>query len=217
MIPYIDIHTHQIIADSSILQVFNQIIGQQDVSNSIKTNGIHPWYINQDLKQQLALLEHYAKQPNSIAIGECGLDKLASTNWEVQIEAFKEQILLANRLNKPLVIHCVKAYEEVFQQLKQFQVAVPVFFHGVNKKNTLIESLVKKGYYVGLGAFILHGRHDDLIAKIDLTKIFLETDDQSISIVDIYSYFSRIRKISIEQLKEQLVQNFEEVFNYKII
>lgn len=217
MLPYIDIHTHQRLADNTILQVLNHIVGQEEIPNMVCSAGIHPWYIDHDLEKQYFILAETAQQANVIAIGECGLDKICNTPWDTQLEVFVHQIQLANELRKPLIIHCVRAYEEVLYTLKQQKIQVPVLFHGVNKKYHLIESLLQQGYYIGLGAFILNGHHDVTIKTIDLDKIFLETDNISTNIVDIYSYFCRVRNITIEQLQHQVIQNVSKVFNYQIV
>jgi len=217
MLPYIDIHTHQHIVENELFQVLNTIIGKEEVPNSICSVGIHPWYFDNNLDEQYALLRVAIQQPNVIAIGECGLDKICNTPWDRQIQVFEQQIQLANTSQKPLIIHCVRAYEEVIYVLMEQKVQVPVLFHGVNKKLPLIQSLIKLGYYISFGGFILDGQHDEAIKTIDLTKIFLETDNKSTNIIDIYSYFCRVRNISIEQLKQQLVQNMSNVFNYKIV
>lgn len=216
MLAYIDIHTHQKTRDSNVFAITNQIIGREETLDSICSTGIHPWYID-NIQLQYDELQRTLINPNVLAVGECGLDKVCSTAWEVQIQVFRKQIQLANAIDKPLIIHCVRAYEEVLQLLKEENNKVPILFHGVNKKYPLIQSLIKQNHYVSLGAFILDGHHDDTIKNIDLTKFFLETDNKSTDIVDIYSYFCRVRNMSIEQLKSQLVQNLSKAFNYTIV
>lgn len=218
MLPYIDIHTHQITNPENTFQVFNYIIEQDEIdSTQICSAGIHPWYIHDDLEKQYFILTETVKLSNVIAIGECGLDKVCNTAWSQQVKAFEQQIHLANEINKPLIIHCVRAFEEVIQTLKHHKNQVPVLFHGLNKKFTLIQSLLNQGYYISLGEFILNGKHDEVIKNIALSKFFLETDNKSTDIVEIYSYFCRVRNIPIEQLQEQLIQNMKNVFNYKIV
>lgn len=217
MLPYIDIHTHQLALAKDLFQVLNYAVGKEQEPHSPCSAGIHPWYIDEAMDVQFAALNEVASKTNILAIGECGLDKICTTAWTTQLEAFELQIQLAQKINKPLVIHCVRAYAEVLQLLKQYRVDIPVFFHGVHKKQAVIDTLLQHGYYVGLGSFICHGGHDETIRSIALDKIFLETDDKSTDIVAIYSYFCRVRNITIETLQQQLVQNLSDVFNYNII
>lgn len=215
--PFIDIHTHQFQEQKDTFQLLNGIVGKEEIPNRASSVGIHPWYIDEGAESQLALLKKTASKEHILAIGECGLDKITETDWAVQIEIFEKQIQLANQLQKPLIIHCVRAYQEIFTVLKAQKVSVPVIFHGFNKKLALAYSILNQGYYLSLGTSILHTKQDDLIQSVDLNKTFFETDDKSINVVDIYSYFCRVRKISLADLQKQIAKNFENVFRYNIL
>lgn len=214
--PLIDIHTHTQSNEEGIFRLVNRIVSKDYVNDRICSAGIHPWYIDIDVEAQFQALEQYAQKKSVIAIGECGLDKLHNLNWDRQAPIFERQIVLANNIQKPLIIHCVRAYQEVMHHLKEQKVSVPVFFHGFNKKIELAHSLLDHGYFLGLGPSILKGQQDELIRNIPLDHFFLETDDKSTKIVDIYLYFCAVRKISLEQLKHQLTQNLLNVFRYNI-
>lgn len=84
------------------------------------------------------------------------------------------------------------------------------------KKIELAEQLLGEGYYLSLGASLLTTKKDDLITGIPLDRIFLETDDKSSKIVDIYTYFCRVQKIDLNLLKEQVYKNFVDIFNYPL-
>lgn len=215
--PFIDIHTHNKLDTSSILSVQNHIVGQDEITSSNPyTAGIHPWHVDRSPDIQLKQLEIIAEKKEVIGIGECGLDKLCTTDWDLQMEVFQQQIGLANKVDKPIIIHSVRAYQEIMQQLNLQHVQTPVIFHGFNKKNELAKDLLKKGYYLSLGADILLGRQNALIATIPLNRVFLETDNKTTNIVDIFSYFCAARKIPLAVLKQQMVENLEHVFNYRI-
>ncbi|MBE8721305.1 TatD family hydrolase [Sphingobacterium pedocola] len=216
-VPYIDIHTHDRDKQDDVLSLQNCIVSKDHFPSTICSVGIHPWYIDNDFDTQYQISETYAASENVLAIGECGLDKLTETKWEKQIRCFELQIQLANIVGKPIIIHCVRAYQETFQVLLQQKVAVPVIFHGFNKNTALAQSALKKGYLISLGADILFGSKNNLINNLPLEKVFLETDDKSISIVDIYTYFCAARKISMDQLRNQLAQNFQNVFKYSYL
>lgn len=178
--------------------------------------GIHPWYVTPDgIEHELVQLEQYASQPNVVAIGECGLDKLTNTDWSLQEDAFHRQIRLANKLHKPLIIHCVRAYDEVLLLLKQEQVAVPVVFHGFNKNVQVAQRILAKGYYLSFGAVLLNDQ-SSAIAAIQACpedRFFLETDDADIAIGQIYEKAADVRKTGKDDLILQLQKNFQAVFN----
>ena len=217
MLPYIDIHTHQLQEDSNTFQLLNCIIEKEEFPTTICSVGIHPWYIDDEKDIQFELLKSYATNENVLAIGECGLDKITETNWQLQIEIFEKQIQLVNVLQKPLIIHCVRAYQEVFAILKDQKVNVPVIFHGFNKKAELGNSILQQGYFVSLGTSILNGNQDNFIQSVELDKIFFETDNKSTNVVDIYYYFCTVRKIGMSDLQEQIVKNFRNAFRYNIL
>src|SRR5690606_24764773 len=134
--------------------------------------GIHPWYIDDNFQVQMEALELYLAKDGVLAVGECGLDKNISADFQKQIMAFEKQIELANQLGKPLIIHCVRAYSEVFSCLLKKKVQVPVIFHGFSKKWVLAEQLLKHGFYISLGPQILKSEMDELISHIPLDKLF---------------------------------------------
>ncbi|MBS1780918.1 MAG: TatD family hydrolase [Bacteroidetes bacterium] len=199
-----------VLSVQSLYQNFEQVgnDGQYSV-------GLHPWYINNDtFDAKFRELEQAAKGDNVMAVGECGLDKVCDTDWDLQVRAFSKQVNLANRLRKPLVIHCVRAYEEVLGMLKDSAVNVPVIFHGFNKKWQLAEQILKQGYYLSFGAAILKedAGAKDVFNKVPADKFFLETDDRDASIIDIYNAAASIRKTPPDALILQLRKNFATVF-----
>ena len=177
--------------------------------------GIHPWYVDADFDNQLAKLEQYATLPNVVAIGECGLDKLTATPWHLQERTFRQQIQLANTLHKPLIIHCVRAYDEVLQILQQEQVQVPVVFHGFNKNVQIAQRILAQGYYLSFGAALLNDQSPAIMAiqVCPEDRFFLETDDADIAIGQIYEKVADIRKTDLDALILQLHKNFQAVFN----
>lgn len=211
---YIDIHTHHQQVDKGTFQLQNIIIGKDTLPMHPCSVGIHPWYINSDVEAQFALLEDSARHKNVLAVGECGLDKLCETDWKLQTDVFQRQIAIAESLQKPLIMHCVRAYQEVQKVLKR--TTQPIVFHRFNKNIELAQQLLQQGYYLSLGAEILRGKMDAHIRELPLEKIFLETDDKAISIIEIYAYFCTVRKINPIHLKEQIGKNFEKVFKYVV-
>jgi len=179
--------------------------------------GLHPWYIQEENWQQdLKDLEKYYNQETVLAIGECGLDKVCKTAFSLQEEVFVSQINLANKINKPLIIHCVRAFDEILLLLKKHRNKVPVIFHGFNKNLSLAEKLVAAGHWLSFGKSILHKDKRSAFASIPLDKIFFETDDASTGIDNIYITAAEIKNISIEELSSQLSKNLFTVFNITI-
>lgn len=212
---YIDFHTHRRTASDSVFELLNVVVGRDAFETKYPfTAGIHPWYISKNLEPQFAELSSYAQLESALAIGECGLDKICKTEWTAQEVVFIRQLDLAYQLDKPLIIHCVRAYQEVMNILKYRKQTV--IFHGFNKNPLLAKQILRQGHYLSLGADILRGHLDELIRTLPLDKIFLETDGKTVSIIDIYTYFCTARKINSGILRKQLIRNFEHVFKYSI-
>jgi TatD DNase family protein len=212
---YIDIHTHKQSAMGMYVINRHKDFAQAGDGTTCSM-GIHSWYIQSGgLNEQLEELNKYAGLPNVIAIGECGLDKLTDTDWQLQLTAFEEQVRLASQLNKPLVIHCVRAYEEVLHILKAEEVQVPVIFHGYNKNIELAERLIKAGYYLSFGAALLKegSNASTVLPSIPADRFFLETDDSPVDIADIYTAAASLLKTEPDALILQLQNNFHRVFN----
>jgi len=214
---FINIHTHQ--KNNYSQQNCWNLINKHDRFDETNTLsyyslGIHPWHIDiQKIKDDLSSLKMACHNPNVLAIGECGLDKICEVSFKLQQDVFKEQILWANEIAKPLIIHCVRAYEDVLQMLIDNENIMPVIFHGFNKNETIAQKIIQSGYYISFGKDITKIELEKIIIAIPLDKIFLETDDSDICIEDIYKEFYRIRNIPKPQLILQIQKNLKTFFN----
>jgi TatD DNase family protein len=180
---------------------------------------LHPWLIDKDTYlNQLEELERLIYERRCIAIGECGLDKLSKVNFNLQQEVFVEQIKLANRVKKPLIIHCVKAFNELINCLNLNDNKMPVIVHGFNNNENIARIMVNEGYYFSFGKALLGYESNAARAIITVGRknFFLETDDADISIKYIYKKAAELLHIDEEIIKQQLQQNFEMVFNLKL-
>jgi TatD DNase family protein len=212
MFTWFDAHTHH----SGLARegVYAQYNVRQDFGavHQACSMGLHPWYLQDN---DITALEPYAASPLVKAIGECGLDKITATPWNLQLAVFRAQVQLAMSLQKPLIIHCVRAFNEVLQVLKEEQVNVPVIFHGFNRKRELAEQLFDAGYYLSFGAALL--QPDSNAAAVwsaaPAEQVFLETDDAPQDIETIYTAAAGIRKTSINTIILQLQKNATTVFD----
>lgn len=210
---FYNIHTHHTPAAGqwaivNLQQDFDAIPG-----TGLFSAGLHPWYLNEETAgvalQQLNLA---LQKANVLAVGECGLDKVCKTDYELQQHYFRQQVLLANQHNKPLILHCVKAFDDTLRILKEAAVAVPVIFHGYHKSAELAAQLVKAGYYLSFGKHIMQAATADVFQSIPLNHIFLETDAAESGIEVLYAQAAAIKNISISQLEEQVAANAAKLF-----
>jgi TatD DNase family protein len=214
---FINTHTHAQLYDAKI-EVVNLSIDAVEKTNYY-SYGLHPWFIDKDTYlNQLEELERLIYEKRCVAIGECGLDKLSKVSFNLQEEVFIEQIKLANRVKKPLIIHCVKAFNELINCLNLNDNKMPVIVHGFNNNENIARIMVNEGYYFSFGKALLG--YESNAAKAIITvgrkNFFLETDDADISIKYIYKKAAELLRVDEEIVKQQLQQNFETVFNLKL-
>lgn len=174
--------------------------------------GIHPWFIEDDIERQIEELKSVVFSECVLAIGECGLDKPCKTNFTLQQNLFSRQIVMANEIQKPIIIHCVKAFDEVLLQLQQEKVSVPVIFHGFNKSKELAKRIIDNGYYLSFGKHLLHPPIQETFSEIPLDKTFFETDVSEIPIETIYEKAAMIKMIPMEEIKVIVNDNFKKIF-----
>ena len=209
---FINIHTHEQIYDAQV-ELVNLFIQKADRTN-LYSYGIHPWYIDENYKTALNRLSEIAKERRCIAIGECGLDKLSKVPFDLQQEVFVEQIKIANEIGKPLIIHCVKAFNELINCLNLNDNQVPVIIHGFNNNENIARILLDFGCHFSFGKALLG--YDSNAAKalksVGRKRFFLETDDSDITIKYIYKKAAEILGVSIDVIQIQMEENFKEVF-----
>ena len=170
--------------------------------------GIHPQNINEQWENDLENLKMISQNPKCLAIGECGLDALVNIDENLQKKVFEAQILWANQIQKPIIIHCVKRFQELipFQKIAK----VPMIIHGFNKKKAIADEMLKHGFYLSFGKSVLHNLSlQTTLKEIPLEKIFIETDDADFDIAELYQKVAEIKEISVEKLQEQISKNLE--------
>jgi TatD DNase family protein len=208
---FINIHTHQSsTAAVSILSLYEQF--QKSKEPGFYSIGLHPCYLS---NASLDDVKQWAAYEQVVAIGECGLDKVCKTDFVKQQQIFYKQVLLANELGKPLIIHCVRAFEEVLGILKH--ATVPVIFHGFSKSKELALQLTNKGYYLSFGKALEQERVKEVLSVIPLQQVFLETDMADASIESIYELAASALAIELNSLSLQLQKNAATVFGKTIL
>jgi TatD DNase family protein len=210
--PHINIHTHHLSKDDGVF-LFNNRFGfdKELYTKSYFSIGIHPW--DADISFLKSEFEILISHQNCIAIGECGLDKLKGPNLELQKTVFKFQLNLAVKYQKPVIIHCVKTFDEIIEICEPFQNKIPLIIHGFNKSQQLAKQLIEKGFYLSFGSSVFKKSEFDF-KSIPLNKLLLETDtNDTLLIKDIYKMAAQQFNISENDLKEKIYSNFTILFN----
>jgi TatD DNase family protein len=219
---YINFHSHNSTNDPEILNI--QSITLAECSEIFHSSinyfsiGLHPWNRHSDKEYQE--LTSVSKNQNIIAIGECGLDKLQGPAISDQFAAFKFQALLAEKEEKPLIIHCVKAFNEIIELKKAIKPKTPWIIHGFRNNATLAKQLTDHGFTLSFCSQSLN--NNSLIKAIPQVvtnnPFFLETDEfEPSSIKVLYEKFAEIINISQKQLHVLIESSFEKTFDQQMM
>ena len=172
--------------------------------------GIHPDAVTVDFGEQVDWLRKISTAVNCVAIGECGLDGLIDVDEELQKKAFLAQIALANSVQKPLIIHCVKR----FSQLLQFRTLskVPMIIHGFNKRETVGEFLLENDFCLSFGKSVLYNVNlQAFVKQVPTEKLFLETDSADFEIKQLYQKVADLKNISLQTLTDKIKENLKKI------
>lgn len=215
---YIDIHTHEAKLSEGIFAVENLMAHEnlkpENIAAGAFTVGIHPWYLNENNREQLLeYVSGFARNTKLIAFGEAGFDKLRGPSIELQKLTFTEQVKIAGENHKPLVIHCVRSWDELLSAHKDLNPVTPWLVHGFRGKKELALQLIKRGMFLSFWYdFVLRPESAELLRFLPKERIFLETDGADVDIREIYRKVSDDLKINLDELKELIRKNFNSFF-----
>ena len=186
----VDIHTHN----------------AQTHAQTIDTVGIHPWHASTG---DIAEVERLA--PSADAIGEIGLDYACNVPREKQMAVFRTQLALAERLEKPVVLHCVRAFEYIMVTLEKYRLKA-VIFHGFIGSVEQAQRAVKQGYYISFGERTFRSpKTIEAMRATPLSQLFIETDESTTPIEEIYAKIAELRGISTKDLLAATEENFHKI------
>jgi TatD DNase family protein len=181
-----------------------------DIENGYYSVGFHPYNVGKvDEEETLKKVRLATENPNVFALGEIGLDKSIEAPLEVQMRIFERQMDIAEFADLPVILHVVRAFNEILGFMKAHQPSVPMIIHGYNGSRKMAEDLVKAGFLISFGEAIAgeHSRIVESLLSVPVEKLFLETDEGSLDIREIYHTAAEVKGISLEHLRIQIVEN----------
>ena len=215
---FIDAHSHQI-SDSSCfnLDFFSEIpILNRNIPQDISF-GFHPWNkgsFSPKLFQSKYFHLKNSKDFNLVAIGEIGIDRLQGKSLEEQTDIFEKLVIFAQEQKHPIVVHCVKAFEDIYKVLKDRKFSYGVYFHDFNGNEYDLKRILENDWYVGLGPHLFRS-NSKIIQKISsfpLSNILLESDEGNNSIEMVFSQASKLFCLGIPDLKALMMDNYRKFF-----
>ncbi|MBD0400365.1 TatD family hydrolase [Flammeovirga sp. EKP202] len=210
---YFNSHTHHPTGHG--LELVNQFI-QDDFSNSenLVSAGIHPWHLDKvELTSCFLKLEKQAE--NLSAIGETGLDRVIEYPLEEQKVIFKRHIDIAEHYQKPMIIHCVRAYSDVLQLRKEMKPKMPWIFHGFMGNLQIARQIIDRGCFLSFGKGILQQRPKlhQVIQETPSQFHLFETDDaQDLKIEEVYQRGALLYGKDLNEVVEEKLQIAKNLF-----
>ena len=197
----------------------------KDVSVSC---GVHP--LHQEDACSYADLLKMADSDDVVAIGETGLDYFYSAETKaVQLTSFVDHIKVANKLNKPLIIHTRDAREDTIDLLKQHKdPATKGVLHCFTETWEMAQAAMELGMYIsisGIVTFKTATELQDVVRKVPLDKLLIETDSPWLAPVpyrgkpnqpgfvrEVGEFIAELKGITVEELAKITTDNFYNLF-----
>ncbi len=177
----VDIHTHNLRAHPpAVISVEPDF--DLDPSH-LYSVGIHPWHSDLVDTLTLQLLDLKAQAPNVVAIGETGLDTLRGAPLDRQAQLLQHHIELSERHVKPLVLHIVRAFNQIMALRRSISPSQPWIIHGFRGKPQLAMQLLGCGFHISLGERF----NPATAAIIPDDRLHFETDESQLPIDTIAS------------------------------
>ena len=189
--------------------------------------GIHPESADTYTEEDLKYVEEHINDPKVVAIGEIGLDYYwTKDNKDKQKELFEYQLALAERVNKPVIIHSREATQDTIDILKKYKVTGVIHSFSGSYETACI--YIKMGYLIGINGVITFKNCNlkDVVEKLDLGNIVLETDSPYLTpvpyrgkrndpshVFEIAEYIADLKGVSLEELSKETNGNIDRCFD----
>lgn len=218
--PFVDIHSHRQGAEpegicvSSLFYQDYENLEEGQLPSGWCSIGLHPWHI-QGFSFSREKLKKLCRSQQIIGVGEIGLDRLCSSEFDLQVQLFIDQARVAEEAGLPVILHVVKAFDDLLRLKKLLKPRSTWIVHGFRGKAALTEQLLDAGLHISFGSHLL-GLGDGLresLRIMPLDRLFLETDDADMPISDIYAAAAHLLETDLQELTYFVYQNFETVFD----
>lgn len=247
---YIDSHTHVCYEDLDKYEIDLEIARKEGISEIllILTNekerldhdrfksdlvklayGIYPSGDTEIDYKKLNELEELMKDDYYLALGEIGLDYYwYKDNKEVQKELFKLQLDIADRCNKPIIVHCRDAMGDLYEILKERPNKKRGVIHSFSGSKEMALALTKLGYYLSFNGVLTFKNAKNVkesILTIDKQYLLFETDapyltpepmrgkmNHTYYVKLVYEYAAKLLNMDLDELCLQVSKNYRRLF-----
>ena len=198
-----DFHTHRQDARDALISVDpRQFDPQPGLWYSL---GFHPWQQVEALTEEdFGLLEHCARHPQVLAIGEAGMDSLRGGSLEAQAAVFTRHLRLADAMKKPLVVHSVRTTRQILDIRQQSGfTGVTLAMHGMRGNANVARTLLETGCFLSFGMRF----NPAAVLATPLDRLLIETDDSEDAILDVAAQVAATLNLPVEEVASLAADN----------
>ena len=209
---FVDVHTHRVgqQADACCLcQQSDDRVPDVLPARVFWSAGLHPWKADKDWQQKVDGLVARWSSPDCVAVGECGLDYSQDHDREWQEQAFVAQVKASEAYRHPLIIHCVKAMDDLLRLHKRMNPSQAWIVHGFRGKPQQAQQLLRQGLHLSLGKHF----NPETARMIPADRLWMETDEADADIKQIYEAVAAARGESVDVMRERIWRRFVQVFS----
>ncbi len=212
---YLDIHTHNEHRFEGVTSILSlSLTGEEELVYPERelAVGLHPWFVKPEkLEANYFRLMEAAKLPWVKMIGECGLERFKGPSLPDQILILRKQLELATQVQKPVILHCVRCFDELIALQKDMKLEIPMVLHGFNKKKELGRQMQARGFYLSFGKALLDPDSGAATLVREGDNFFLESDHDDHSIAEIYEAAANLKNCTVEELKALIFANWNQI------
>jgi len=196
--------------------------------------GIHPWNVNvlkeNELEETLRLISEQKQNKSVIAIGEIGLDAKYEKIWDKQLMVFDKMLHLAEKLSLPVIVHSRGTTAQIVDMLPSYNLK-RVLLHWFSYPITALPKAVSHGYLITEGPPTAYSNGiREVVTQVPLANLLTETDGpvkyfkppfngqktKPSFIKAVVEAIAEIKKMKVDVVAEQVIENFESFFSIKL-
>ena len=197
--------------------------------NIFSTAGVHPHDSEEAPKDYLDQIKELLKNHKVVALGEIGLDYFRNiSDRKIQKKIFREQLDLAQEINKPIVFHNRESDDDILKILSEYPDVVGVS-HCFSSSYEVAKKLIDMGFYISFsGNLTFKNSHlPDVAKKLPINSLLVETDSPFLSPVPyrgktnepgrtrfVADYLAQLLNLTINEVADVTTENAKAIFNF---
>ena len=216
---YIDCHTHIQCENCIYNRKYEET--EHTCGNCKYTSyGLHPWQAgDSNADEIIKKLKELIQNKSINFVGECGLDtKLCSVDIDIQIKYFKQQIVISEENNMPMVIHCVGEIDRLRRIRSEMKAKQQWIFHSFSSSYQTGNQLMNDGFVLSVGKYVLNRNNKKITRTLEEAyerkQLLLETDQEEgklININDIYEAASERLDVDSNTINNQIEETISKL------